>query len=672
MLILDQLKKDDPHLRLLATVTAIGLAILLGGLWWVQLVSSEYYQQKLDIQAQRTVRIPALRGAIVDREGRLLAENRPNYNVDLYLEDLSPKFDAAFLAALRQTRTELARRAAEAAKQLGRKLTPAERKEFQVSDAMVNDLHRVTRYQVSSQIVANLGVRLQETIPFTEKVFERRYSEARALPLPVVRQLSATNVARFEEQSMHTPGLELDVQSLRYYPHGSLAAHLLGYVTRNEIATDGELAEYSYRLDDYAGKAGLELQFDKELRGVAGAKSVLVNNQGYRQSETVWAPSEPGASLALTIDLDIQRATELALQPKGRGAAVVLDTQNGDVLAMASAPAYNLNMFVQGLDTAAAAKEWERFGDTNSRPQLNRATYENYPPGSIFKIVVALAGLEAGTLNPRDTFQSPGFAMVGHRRIKDTAPPGPYDLDRALALSSNSYFIEQGLKKGVLPRIVELGRRLHLGEKSGLLPGQETKGIFPTAADITSGWSDSTTANLSIGQGPIDVTPLQMAVMTAAVANGGRVFAPRLVTRIQAYGAEQPSQVFPEGVVRDNLGVSKRSLDWVREAMVHDVEDERGTGHACRIPGFRIGGKTGTAQVEKNGHIAKGAQLTWFVSFAPYENPRYAVVVTVESGASGGLTCAPVARQIYQALREREAQKERKAGPKMGVLAQLP
>ena len=245
MLILDQLKKDDPHLRLMATVVAVGLLILLAGLWWVQVVSSEYYQQKLDVQSQRTVRIPALRGSILDRDGRPLAENRPNYNVDLYLEDLSPKFDAAYLAALRTARQQLAREAADKARQLGRKLTTAEKKQFVVTDALVNELHRTTRFEVSSQIVAEVGARLQQPVNFTEKVFERRYSESRALPLPILRQLNVTNVARFEEQSMHTPGLELDVQSLRYYPYAGLAAHVLGYVTRNEIATDGELAEYS-------------------------------------------------------------------------------------------------------------------------------------------------------------------------------------------------------------------------------------------------------------------------------------------------------------------------------------------------------------------------------------------------------------------------------------------
>ncbi len=671
MLILDQLKKDDPHLRLMATVVAGGLLILLAGLWWVQVVSSEYYQQKLDVQSQRTVRIPALRGSILDRDGRPLAENRPNYNVDLYLEDLSPKFDAAYLTALRTARQQLAREAADKARQLGRKLTAAEKKQFVVTDALVNELHRTTRFEVSSQIVAEVGVRLQQPVNFTEKVFERRYSESRALPLPILRQLNVTNVARFEEQSMHTPGLELDVQSLRYYPYAGLAAHVLGYVTRNEIATDGELAEYSYRLEDYAGKSGLEQLFDKELRGVAGAKSVLVNNQGYRQSEAVWAPAEPGASLVLTLDLEVQKAAESALQAHGRGAVVVMDAQNGDVLALASAPAYNLNMFVQGLSPADQVREWQHFSDTNSRPQMNRATYENYPPGSIFKIVVALAALEAGVLNPKEMYHSLGYRMVGRRRINDTASAGLYDLDRALAKSSNSYFIEQGLKPGVLARIITLGQRLHLGEKTGLLPGQETKGVFPTPEE-TINWGDGTTANLSIGQGPIEVTPLQMAVMTAAVANGGRVLAPRLVSRVQAYGADQPSQVYPAGEIRDNLGVSRHSLDLVREAMVHDVEDASGTGHPAQIPGFRIGGKTGTAQVEKNGHIARGAQITWFVSFAPYENPRYAVVVMVEGGASGGGTCAPMARQIYQALRDRETQRERKVTPKVGMLGQIP
>ena len=289
MLIFDQLKKDDPQLRLLAMVVLGGMCVLFAGLWWVQVVSSRYYQGKLETQSLRTVRIPAVRGTIVDRDGRALAENRPSYNIDLYLEDLSRNFQASYAAALNTTRNsgkfarQMARTAGGAEPQAdaaGKKAVRGQR-----SHARTNS-SSWTRYEVTSNIVADLGARLQTAIPLAPKEFEKRYDKARALPLPVMANLDPTMVARFEEQSMHTPGVDLDIQSLRYYPNGTLAAHLLGYLAHNNESGEGEQADYNYRLDDFKGESGIEGLWDKDLRGTAGGKSVLVNNLGYRQGET--------------------------------------------------------------------------------------------------------------------------------------------------------------------------------------------------------------------------------------------------------------------------------------------------------------------------------------------------------------------------------------------------
>ncbi|MDB6110782.1 MAG: Penicillin-binding protein 2 [Pedosphaera sp.] len=674
MLIFDQLKKDDPQLRFLAVMVFGGMVVLLAGLWWVQVVSAGYYQDKLETQSLRSVRIPAVRGKILDRDGRPLAENRPSYNINLYLEDLSAKFQAAYATALTQTRKGLAFQMAAQEKRLNRELTKQEKKQFAVTLKIKNDLQEQTHYEVSSNIVADVGARLEQNIPLAQKDFQRHYDKARAIPLPVLANLNSTQVARFEEQSIHTPGMDMDIQSLRYYPNNTTAAHLLGYLARNNDSSEGEPAEYNYRMDDYTGLTGIEKLLDKELRGTAGAKSVLVNNLGYRQRETVWSPAEPGQNVVLTIDLDIQKASEVALQEaqaNARGAVVVMDARNGDVLAMASNPTYDPNFFAERHDPATSAKMWEYLNDKNLRPQWNRAMQENYAPGSIFKIVVGLAALEQG-LNPEETFHSLGyFPMPGRKPIGDTAGAGDFNFSRALAKSSNPYFITQALKPGMLPKIISVGQRLHLGERTGLLPRQETPGHFPSLNDVAaSSWRDGDTANFSIGQGPIVVTPLQMAVMIAAVANGGKVFQPRLLTRIEPYGATEAAQSFPEGQLRDTLGVSARSLRIVREAMLADVESPEGTGHAAAIPGWRIAGKTGTAEVERNGKKDRSAKNTWFVSFAPVENPRYVVVATVEGGASGGLTCAPIAHKVYLAIQQREQQRDKKA-PKPETLAQM-
>ena len=283
--------------------------------------------------------------------------------------------------------------------------------------------------------------------------------------------------------------------------------------------------------------------------------------------------------------------------------------------------------------------------------------------------MVAIAGLEQGTLNPEAVYKSEGFYIVGRRRIGDTAGAGEFDFNRAMAKSSNPYFINEGLKPGVLEKIITLGHRLHLGERTAIMPHQETPGNFPSLKRISSDWHDGDTANISIGQGAIDVTPIQMAIMGAAVANGGKVFWPRLVSRIENADGTVV-ETFPEGRVRDFLGVSQRTLRIVHKGMLADTEDVEGTGRKLAVPGWHIAGKTGTAQVEKNGRVDKSEQNTWFLSFAPEDNPRYVVVATVEGGASGGLTCVPIAHAVYLALQARDQHLQKKSAPKpRGTLA---
>jgi penicillin-binding protein 2 len=240
--------------------------------------------------------------------------------------------------------------------------------------------------------------------------------------------------------------------------------------------------------------------------------------------------------------------------------------------------------------------------------------------------------------------------MVGRRRINDTAPAGPYDFKRAIKLSSNTYFISNGLSAGI-ERIVALGQRLHLGEKAGLNTRQETTGIFPDARRLTSGWSAGDTANICIGQGPMAVTPLQMAVMTAAIANGGKVLWPRLVKAVlpRSASTETPRVETQEGRIRDRLDVHPDHLRLLQQAMLADVEDPDGTGRAAAVDSVRICGKTGTAQITDLNNRVVG-HTAWFISYAPYEQPRVAVVVMVEGGRSGGGTCAPLARDIYHVL----------------------
>jgi penicillin-binding protein 2 len=318
---------------------------------------------------------------------------------------------------------------------------------------------------------------------------------------------------------------------------------------------------------------------------------------------------------------------------------------------------------------------------TGMTAEKNRATQENYMPGSIFKLVVGMAALEAGwdpnkivkvPENPRE--RGKGYIRIGNHDIRDTAAPGDYDFKLALKRSSNTYFVTCGTNIGP-ERILRLGHLLHLGERTGFAKtAQEVSGSFPGLQRLDSHWTVGNTANISIGQDPVWVTPLQVAVLTAAIANGGKVLKPRLVDRVESADpfASTPPEVKPSGVVRENLGISERTLSILHEAMLGDTEDADGTGKHVRdhtpLTGLRICAKTGTAQVQNERNVTISHDV-WFASFAPYcppgsnEKPRYAVVVMVENGDSGGKTCAPVAGLIYQALMDREKVNHGNVGP---------
>ncbi len=664
MLVFDQLKRNDPTLRTLSLTVLAGLLVLLAGLWWVQVVSFRNYQNRQETQSFRTVRVPAVRGKIVDQRGVVLAENRPSFTVGLYLEELSPQFRAEYR---RLRPMQMVTNAPFYKRWLG--LSTVKTQAMRLKPIDQSALAWQSRSRVVSNLVTQLSAGLDQPPRFDSNHFQRHYETRRALPYPVLANLNPAQVAAFEEQSLGQMGANLDIQSLRVYPLQATAAHVVGYLTReSDRSYEGELAEFSYRLPDFRGVVGIEAGFDTLLRGRAGAKSVLVNYLGYKQSETVWSAAQPGQNVVLTLDVRVQQAAEQALLRAGTrvcGAAVVMDVRNGDILAMASSPTPNPNHFVHGFPPG----EYDKLNDERLRPQINRATQENFAPGSIFKTVVALACLENG-LNPDATYHvqpnpanpAKGIIHVGRQAFRDLAPPGDYDFRRALLRSSNSYFITNGIRVAGIQRIIELSRKFHLGEKANLPTKQETTGILPTLQQVTSAhWRDGDTANICIGQGPIAVTPLQMAVMTSAIANGGTVYWPRLVDRIepQDLGPGQQPVRFPAGRVRDRLGVRTSSLRELHIAMLADTEDPEATAYKpfreyYQTPGaMRVCGKTGTADVadEHNRQVGKN---TWFIAFAPYDQPKYAVVVMVEDVGSGGSTCAPVARDIFKALQLRE------------------
>lgn len=648
MLVFDQLKKNDPQLRLLTLAVLAGLFVLLAGLWWVQVVSAENYQQHLETQAFRTVRIPAVRGKILDRNGVAIAENAPNYSVSLYLDDLRDEFKSEY-RYLYPTKTVTK---SAPIWRFWNRSSIVETQRAHLTKPQILALTWLARYEVASNVVAQVAQHLQKPITLDFNDFAKHYSEKLALPYPILSDMDSNLVARFEEQSTASNGVDLEIQSARYYPFHATAVHLLGHLRFDNDSAEGEESFVSYRLPDYSGVIGIEHAFDGYLRGHAGVNSVLVNNQGYRQSETIWQSVEPGSNLVLTIDARIQQVVEQALadapvtyEKPVRGAAVVMDVNTGDILALASSPTYDPNYYVN--QHSFPPDYYDRVVQGEGA-EKNRATQENYAPGSIFKTIVGLACLENG-MDPNATIENPGYIILARgSKIGDLASPGRYDFRKALSESSNTYFISNGLRYNIIDRLVTLGERLHLGQRVGINTSQETPGSFPTLRQVNSHWWVGDTANLCIGQGYIAVSPLQMTIMAAALANGGNVLYPRFVDRIEpADLSKGPPLVIPRGQVRDTLGVSRRSLDVVRDAMHSEVEE--GTGKNAAIAGFPICGKTGTAEI-KDEHGRQTGKTTWFLSFAPEDRPRWAVVVMVENGSFGGPTCAPAAKKIYEAL----------------------
>jgi penicillin-binding protein 2 len=674
MLIFDELRKNDAQLRLLATGLAAGLAILLVGLWWVQVVSSREYQGAQETQAYRTVRMPAMRGKILDREGRTLAENRARYSLSLYLDSLSKQFQNTYTPMSKAALAAQKQAIAAKEKQLGRALTAAERKPYALSPDQLENMRGQARFQVASAIVSQVGQKLGLPLVLDQKKFLRESKNSPYAPYPILQNLSDQQVARFEESFTGGMGVALDLRPTRVYPLGTTAAHIVGHVRSDDSSVEGEESFFDYRLPDYRGLVGVEGGFDSQLHGRAGSESVMINSFGYRQDVSVLEQPEIGRNVVTTIDLDIQKAAEASLvahqgaNPPPRAAIVVMDVRTGDVLTMVSSPAIDPNYYTGGLPPDEFQKESDLLSDTNDAPELNFATQGSFIPGSIFKPVVGLAALENG-LDPKEVYwvqpnpkagsRDPSAIRVGNRTIGDTVQPGPYNFRRAIQDSSNSYFIYNGLHVAGIENVVRLGEKFHFGERMDLKLRQEDRGHFPTLARVRNpNWTDGDSANIFFGQGEVDVTPMQVAVAYSAIANGGTVLWPRMVERIEPQDplSGEPATVFTNCLVRDYIGVSQRSLHILYDAMMSETEDPEGSGYKAfhvpdAIPNFKVCGKTGTAQVE-NGSGVVYVHNYWFASFAPYENPRWAVVVMVhtKNSGSGGIICAPIARDIYNAI----------------------
>lgn len=585
-------KSELSRIRLILFIM-LALLVLLGGmLFSLQVSRGGEFEESLHRQSMRRIRLPAPRGLILDRNGVSLADNQPCYCLAFYLEEMRKPGKWKYTVA------EIQRRITELSLLLGRKPLITE-----------DDIW--------------LHIR-------------------RRLPLPLVawRSLDPAALARLAEASCDMTGVDIYVEPARIYPQNELAAHLLGYVGKAELSDD-EAAGYQYTLPEMEGKMGLERKFDSVMAGEAGGRLVRIDASGFKHAEQVEQEPRAGASVVLAIDSRIQALAESAIRDVP-GAVVVLDPGNGDVLALASSPTFNPNQFVPIIPKIL----WDQFNEDPNRPMLNKAVAEVYAPGSIFKPVTALAALNSGTVTAGMTVDCPGYYMIGKKSMKCWNPNGHgrVDLRHAIEQSCNVYFATLGVKCGN-EAISDLATLFGLGLKTGIELDREAPGLVPTPEWKTKAWHDDwrigDTCNFSIGQGALAVTPLQMALMAATLANGGAVYRPRLVTGLRDWQGAALTN-FPSVKVRQ-LPLAPAVMEAVRQGMHDVVMAPTGTGRRAGIPGVEMAGKTGTAEYGQKEDRKKHG---WMIVFAPYDKPRYAVAMVVDDAVSGGLTVGPRVREL--------------------------
>jgi penicillin-binding protein 2 len=492
------------------------------------------------------------------------------------------------------------------------------------------------------------------------QAMEEMRRSAPFLPITVADRVSWEDISRVSVNAPALPGVTPEVGLTRVYPHGPDLAHVVGYV--------GPVSDYDLeRIEDpepvlriprfQIGKVGVEARQEDLLRGKAGAKRVEVNATGRVMREIDRREGQPGADLQLTIDVNLQAYVQSRLAGES-ASAVVMDCDSGDLVAIASAPSFDPNLFVQGISVA----DYRALTDDKYRPLANKSVQGVYPPGSTFKMITALAALEEGLVGPNDTVWCPGHLEVSGRRFHcwKRAGHGHMDLENSLKQSCDVYYYDLALKVGI-DKISEMAQRFGLGVRHDIPMSAVARGLAPNRdwkeKVHDKAWLVGDTANASIGQGYMLSSPLQLAVMTARIATG-RSVSPRLIKSID--GIEQPERG------GEPMGMNENNMRKIRRAMYAVSNDRRGTAYRSRIidDAFRMAGKTGTSQVrnitaaERAAGVIRNQDLPWerrdhalFVNYAPFDAPKYAISVVVEHGGGGSTAAAPIARDItLQAL----------------------
>jgi len=573
------------------------LVIYLVRIWHLQILQGSKYRYQSENNRIRLEDISAPRGIVFDKDGTPLVENRPAYHLLLVREDV------------------------------------------QDLDQTVNELARLC----------------EKTPEELKSVLKGNRSVPAFVPIRLLADLDRDCLARIEAQRIRLPGVIIQLEPKREYKWNGMAAHLIGYLS--EI-TEGELnteAFKEYYPGEDVGKFGIERSFEKYLHGKRGGRQVEVDAVGRRMRLLDEVLPVPGRNLWLTLDIEVQKAAEECLQGKV-GAIVALDPRSGAVLAMASNPTFDQEKFIRGL----SRDEWRTLSQDPNHPLLNRAAGAAYPPGSTYKAIVALAALHEGIVDQDSSVYCPGFLHFGNRNYRcwRRGGHGTVRMYDAIVRSCDVYFYQAGLRLGV-DRIAKVAKWFGLGEKTGIGLYAEHPGLVPTAAwkKHATGipWQRGENLSIAIGQGFDLATPLQMASAYAAIANGGKLWQPYTVRRIEGNSLEEVDEIKPK--LRREIPIAPDYFYAVRNGLLGVVEDGRGTAHGVRDPSFKMAGKTGTAQVVR---LAEGVNRkllgetqkyeqqdhAWFVGYAPADDPQIVVAALVEHGGHGSSVAAPMVQKV--------------------------
>lgn len=615
---------SDSRLRFFYTPIALGGLTLMVGLIFQQVWRSDLAEMRSINQSQNRILVPGPRGNIYDREGRILVGNRPRFAVVLYLEEL---------------RTEIYREYV--------KIRDAYQAEDPENAPTVTQVNQIARFTVVERYLARINRALGRETKLEARSLNSHFNAQRMLPYTLIDDLQPEEYARLLEQLPVNSPLQVYTTSSRFYPHGEAAAHTLGFVSSNrDIQIDDDFPGadlMTFKMIGTQGRDGIESEFGSTLQGKAGGTVYRIDPGGYRVEALHRRLPVQGKNVISSIDIDLQLAAEERLREyEMAGAAIAMDVNTGEVLVMASLPDYDLNDFSPRLTQSVAA-------DINERGAwMNRAITGLYPPGSAFKLLVAVAGMQAGTITSETTTDCGGYYRVGNRLAPcyGGRAHGEIGLRTAIAKSCNVFFYEHGLETGA-HGIARTARQFHFGQPTEVPLPNETRGSLVPDPDwkkerYDQSWVPGDTTNLSIGQGYMLVTPLQMATFMASLARGQ--------THTTPYVTHDPNrpvqQTAPIGLTPGDYtalleGMEECTITGSARTSFTDIE-------SMRIPGLRVGGKTGTAQKR----TPKGTiNFAWFVAFAPIDKPQIAIAVIVEGDVpdeetGGGTYSAPVARDI--------------------------